>query len=281
MSGLRRYAPRNDSQCMDEQNQNDLFQNIDGLGENQTDLRQETMEAAEPMAMPAEAVPLDIAPKIYDAPEKTELKDLEISFNFEKIELIKKIVKETQDNLRRINCLLGEDAPKFEEKIKQSFLESDIAAAAAPAASMQMFSGLKTVSQPDVAYGESGERIMEGVFNGQNMIGADGKEYLVPANYASKSKLVEGDILKLTINARGSFLFKQIGPMERNRVVGMLEESESGGWTVASDGKKWRVLTAPVTFFKGEAGDEAVILIPKNTPSKWAAVENVIKRVVE
>jgi len=201
---------------------------------------------------------------------------LEISFNFEKIELIKKIVKETQDNLRRINCLLGEDAPKYEEKIKQSFLDSDLAAVSPSVA--PMFSGLKTVSQPDVAYGESGERIMEGVFNGQNMIGADGKEYLVPANYASKSKLVEGDILKLTINARGNFLFKQIGPIERNRIVGMLEESESGGWTVASGGKKWKVLTAPVTFFKGEPGDEVIILIPKNTPSKWAAVENVIKR---
>ncbi|MFA5413424.1 MAG: hypothetical protein WC348_02700 [Patescibacteria group bacterium] len=258
------------------QNQNDLFQNIDGPVENQTDSRQEMMESAEPMAMPAEAVPFEVTPKIYDAPAKTELKDLEISFNFEKIELIKKIVKETQDNLRRINCLLGEDAPKFEEKIKQSFLDSDIIATAPSIA--PMFSGLKTVSQPDVAYGESGERIMEGVFNGQNMIGADGKEYLVPSNYASKSKLVEGDILKLTINARGNFLFKQIGPMERNRVVGMLEEAESGGWTVASGGKKWRVLAAPVTYFKGEMGDEAVILIPKNTPSKWAAVENVIKR---
>ncbi|MFA5128471.1 MAG: hypothetical protein WC445_00735 [Patescibacteria group bacterium] len=256
------------------QNQNDFFGSSNDVSEN----KNETFGEAMPAVVPIEGMPTEAMPKIYDAPAKTELKDLEISFNFEKIELIKKIVKETQDNLRRINCLLGEDAPKFEEKIKQSFLDSDIAAA--PSA-VPMFAGLKTVSQPDVAYGESGERIMEGVFNGQNMIGADGKEYLVPSNYASKSKLVEGDILKLTINARGNFLFKQIGPIERNRVVGMLEESESGGWTVASGGKKWRVLTAPVTFFRGESGDEAVILIPKNTPSKWAAVENVIKRVAE
>ena len=33
----------------------------------------------------------------------------------------------------------------------------------------------------------------------QIMIGPDGKNYPVPANYASKSKLIEGDILKLTI----------------------------------------------------------------------------------
>lgn len=249
---------------MDEQNQNQInFPELNDLME-------------QPAVASIEGVPAGVMPKIHEAVDKTELKDLEISFNFEKIELIKKIVQETQNNLRRISCLLGEDAPKFEEKIKQSFLDSDIVAAVPSAA--PMFAGLKTVSQPDVAYGESGERIMEGVFNGQNMIGADGKEYLVPANYASKSKLVEGDILKLTINARGNFLFKQIGPMERNRVVGELQESESGGWTVASGEKKWKVLTAPVTFFRGESGDEAIILIPKNTPSKWAAVENVIKR---
>lgn len=256
------------------QNQNDFFGSLDNLEETKNEVFDEAM----PAIASIDAVSPEVTPKIHEAADKTELKDLEISFNFEKIELIKKIVQETQNNLRRISCLLGEDAPKFEEKVKKSFLESEVAATplAAP-----VFEGLKTVSQPDVAYGESGERIMEGVFNGQNMIGADGKEYLVPSNYASKSKLVEGDILKLTINARGNFLFKQIGPIERNRVIGALEESESGGWTVASGGKKWRVLTAPVTYFKGEASDEAIILVPKNTPSKWAAVENVIKRVTE
>lgn len=242
------------------------------LEQNQNNFNElnEIATGEQPAVVPHEIVSADQDFRAREAAAKTELKDLEISFNFEKIELIKKIVQETQNNLRRISCLLGEDAPKFEEKIKKSFLESE-------AVAVPVFQGLKTVSQPDVAYGESGERIMEGVFNGQNMIGADGKEYIVPANYASKSKLVEGDILKLTINARGNFLFKQIGPIERTRIVGTLEESEAGGYCVKSENKKWRVLTAPVTYFKGESGDEAVVLVPKNTPSKWAAVENVIK----
>jgi hypothetical protein len=42
-------------------------------------------------------------------------------------------------------------------------------------------------------------KVIEGVFDGQNMMGSDSKTYPVPANYASKSKLVQGDILKLTI----------------------------------------------------------------------------------
>ena len=48
-------------------------------------------------------------------------------------------------------------------------------------------------------------RIVEGVFDGQTMHDNEGKSYPVPANYASKSKLVEGDILKLTIADDGSF----------------------------------------------------------------------------
>ena len=61
------------------------------------------------------------------------------------------------------------------------------------------------VSDPD-------GKIIEGVFDGQIMIGPDGKNYPVPANYASKSKLVEGDLMKLTITPDGKFLYKQIGP---------------------------------------------------------------------
>ena len=55
------------------------------------------------------------------------------------------------------------------------------------------------------------------------MVGSDGKNYPVPANYASKSKLVQGDILKLTIADDGAFLYKQIGPIPRKQVVGKLK----------------------------------------------------------
>ena len=121
-------------------------------------------------------------------------------------------------------------------------------------------------------------KIVEGVFDGQHMIGSDGKQYLVPPNYASKSKLVEGDILKLTIAPNGTFLFKQIGPIERKRIMGILTTDEhTGDWKVVAEGKKYSVLTASVTFFKGMPGDDAVILVPKAAPSKWAAVENIIK----
>lgn len=124
----------------------------------------------------------------------------------------------------------------------------------------------------------SESKIIEGVFDGENMIGSDGKQYSVPANYASKSKLVEGDILKLTITASGTFVYKQIGPIERARVVGVLERSAGGEYFALADGKRWRLLTASATYYKGESGDEVVVLAPKNGESKWAAVENIVRK---
>lgn len=124
------------------------------------------------------------------------------------------------------------------------------------------------------------ERIIEGVFDGEKMIGPDGKQYIVPPNYASKSKLVEGDLMKLTINQAGSFQFKQINPVERTRAIGILNyNKETKQYTGKTETNEYRLLTAPVTYFKGETGDEVIMLIPKDGNSKWGAVENVIKKI--
>ncbi len=128
--------------------------------------------------------------------------------------------------------------------------------------------------------GEEEGNIVEGVFDGESMIGPDGKKYSVPANYASKSKLIEGDIMKLTITGGGTFIYKQIGPIERARVIGQLEKEADGAYYVAADGKRWRVLPASITYFKGQPGDEVVILVPKSGESRWAAVENIIRTQV-
>lgn len=122
-----------------------------------------------------------------------------------------------------------------------------------------------------------GGKIIEGVFDGQNMVGPDGKKYPVPANYASKSKLIEGDVLKLTIAEDGSFIYKQIGPVDRVKKLGILSQQENGEYRVVVDGKAHRVLFASLTYFKAEPGDEVTIVVPKDQDSEWAAVENVIK----
>lgn len=116
-------------------------------------------------------------------------------------------------------------------------------------------------------------KVIEGVFDGQNMVGSDGKTYPVPANYASKSKLVQGDILKLTIAEDGAFLYKQIGPIPRKQVVGTLV-LEGGHYYVDVNSKKLRVLLASVTYFKAKPGDQVSVNVPEDdSAASWAALE--------
>lgn len=116
-------------------------------------------------------------------------------------------------------------------------------------------------------------KVIEGIFDGQVMVDSDGKTYPVPANYASKSKLVEGDVMKLVIDEDGSFIYKQIGPVARKSVIGTLIQ-EDGSYFVQVADKKYRVLLASVTFFRVKLGEQVSVIIPEdNRDAEWAAVE--------
>ncbi|MEK9151512.1 MAG: hypothetical protein AAB547_02680 [Patescibacteria group bacterium] len=124
----------------------------------------------------------------------------------------------------------------------------------------------------------TGGTVIEGTFDGQIMLGTDGKQYPVPANYASKSKLVEGDMLKLTITGDGAFLYKQIGPIDRRHAIAVVTQDENGNYYVLADGKPYRVLLASITYFKAAPGDEVAIVTPRGIEATWAAIENVIQK---
>ena len=116
-------------------------------------------------------------------------------------------------------------------------------------------------------------KVIEGMFDGQVMHDPEGKSYPVPANYASKSKLIEGDILKLTISEDGSFIYKQIGPVARRQLIGTLVQHD-GAYYVEAGGREYRVLLASVTFFKAKVGEQVSIIVPEdNREAEWAAVE--------
>ncbi|HEY6736319.1 MAG TPA: hypothetical protein VI322_01235 [Candidatus Saccharimonadia bacterium] len=118
-------------------------------------------------------------------------------------------------------------------------------------------------------------RVVEGAFDGQHMVGPDGKSYPVPANYASKSKLVQGDQLKLIIGDDGTFIYKQIGPVERKKLIGTLGLKD-GAYYVEARGHEYHVLFASVTYFKAQPGDQVTIVIPDAGEADWAAIEAVI-----
>ena len=118
-----------------------------------------------------------------------------------------------------------------------------------------------------------GETVVEGVFDGQNMIGHNSKIYPVQANYASKSHLVECDVLKLTIVDGGRFLFKQIGPTPRKQLIATITQRD-GSYFAQAESKEYKILLASVTHFKLSVGDQATIVVPEEKPdAEWAAVE--------
>lgn len=127
------------------------------------------------------------------------------------------------------------------------------------------------------SYAGAAAKVVEGVFDGQNMVDSLGQAYPIPANYASKSKLVEGDGMKLTITEEGKFIYKQIAPIERRTIIGVLIQ-EDGQYKVLADGKAYRILLASITFYRAEVGDQVTILIPKSDNANWGAIEAVIPR---
>ena len=121
---------------------------------------------------------------------------------------------------------------------------------------------------------------VEGIFDGERMIDAEGKTYQVSPNYASKSKLVEGDPLKLYITPDGKFFYKQLGPVERKAIPAVLRAEGNHYVLDAEDGVTYNVLTASVTYyislFNIQAGDKVLILVPADRPARWAVIDNVL-----
>jgi len=120
---------------------------------------------------------------------------------------------------------------------------------------------------------KNAEQFVEGVFDGQQMIDEKGKKYVVPENYASKSKLVSGDKLKLVVAPNGTFIFKQIAPVARKREIGTIQKVNDK-FAVYIDKKKYKVLQASVVYFKLNDKDKVTVLLPENKDVSFAAIEN-------
>jgi hypothetical protein len=168
---------------------------------------------------------------------------------------------------------MSELPEKQVKRLRSLIQEAETNLAAAKELLISIIGDDGSVVTPRNSQEEVGGKVVEGVFDGQVMIGPDGKSYPVPANYASKSKLVEGDILKLTIADDGGFIYKQIGPVMRKQVIGTLVQHD-GTYYVETNGKEYRILLASVTYFRLTEGNQVTIIIPEDNPdATWAAVE--------
>ena len=126
-------------------------------------------------------------------------------------------------------------------------------------------------------YDSGDSKIIEGVFTWEEMLGADGNKYPIPVNYSSKSKLVQGDKMKLTIDGSGKMLYKQIQQIDRENKTGLLTQ-DKGKYQVVSDGVAYDVLTAAVTHFKADIWDTVTVLIPAGKEATFWAIEAVMPK---
>ncbi len=126
-------------------------------------------------------------------------------------------------------------------------------------------------------YASDDNKIIEWVFTWEDMLWADGNRYPVPVNYASKSKLVQWDKLKLTIDQSWKMLYKQILPIPRDTKIGIIVQ-ENGKYQVIVEWQTYNLLTAAVTHFKCAIGDQISVLLPSGKQATFAAIEALLPK---
>lgn len=127
------------------------------------------------------------------------------------------------------------------------------------------------------SYNSNDSKIVEWVFTWEEMLWVDWYKYPVPSNYSSKSKLVQWDKLKLTIDSSWKMVYKQISPIERETKVWLLVK-ENWKYQVIAEWKTYNLLTAAVTHFKAEIWDSLTIILPAWKQATFAAIEALIPK---
>jgi len=119
----------------------------------------------------------------------------------------------------------------------------------------------------------------EGTFDGQYLIASDGRKTEVPGNYAAKSRLVCGDVLKVFAD-NGKQVFKQIDKVERKKIDGVLTKKE-GKWCILADTGSYKILDVAAEFNQAELNDKVSAFIPaSNLNASFAALDRVFKEGV-
>jgi len=113
-----------------------------------------------------------------------------------------------------------------------------------------------------------------GVFDGQHMVSDGGKMYPVMPNYASTTKLVEGDRLKLVIG-EGGMHYKQVERVKTGIFIGMAKEVE-GRMMIEYNGKYYKAIQASLNYHDVKDGQELFIVLPLDRDADWVAIEGVI-----
>jgi len=117
-------------------------------------------------------------------------------------------------------------------------------------------------------------QIVEWVYDWLYMIGSDEKKYPVPLNYSSKSKLISGDVLKLTILPNWKLMYKLIAPAPRTYLRASLAKAGNEYVAIWDNGKTYRLNPAAVTYFDLKVWDEMSIIVNEEWKWDFAAIES-------
>lgn len=128
---------------------------------------------------------------------------------------------------------------------------------------------------------EDAIEVVEGYFDGENVIGDNGQIYPVPQNYASKTQLVIGDRMKWIMTSTRE-IFKLIQPATRKRVTGTFTiEGENYVVLVDEYNTPIKILKASATYAMKNLGlnigDEVAIYVPQDATPTWGAFISVVK----
>ena len=127
------------------------------------------------------------------------------------------------------------------------------------------------------SYQSGNDKIVEGVFTGDSMLGPDGSVYPVPQNYSSKSLLVQGSRLKATIDIHGGIKYKIIEEIPFETSIGIVTKN-GDKYEITTDTKTYKVLMAAITFHKCSVWDTVSIRTPKWKDATYAVIESIIPK---
>lgn len=127
------------------------------------------------------------------------------------------------------------------------------------------------------SYRSGDDKIIEGVFTGEGMLGSDGNIYPVPQNYASKSLLVQWSKLKATIEPQGKILYKIISEIPYESKIGIITKNGEK-YQITTDTKTYNVLLAAITFHKCDIGETVSIRVPEWKDATYAVIESIVPK---
>jgi hypothetical protein len=187
-----------------------------------------------------------------------------------KIETILSLLEICESNLKNAKTLLAQS------------LGGDIVYRNSPATSYPN----PNSSNFQINAGSEDVEFVEGYFDGENMIGDNGKVYTVPQNYASKSQLVVGDKMKWSMIKDGfdgyKEVFKLTQPVLREKVIGkFVVEGNNYGAMVDGYPTMVKILKASATFAMKNLGlaigGKVALYVPKaGSSANWGAFINVV-----